>query len=142
MLRDKLKKFVVIKGGNSGLTEELIYLNQDLNKKYAINVYSGATQKNNKMRSINPGVKINGKELKVFSNKGILIARKGKAGALTYINDSNYTLNDDAYIMQIREEYKKRINIKYLMFAFNKEIDSCITSNNGGNTIPNNGDLP
>jgi len=133
MLRGKLKKFIIIKGGNSGLTEEFIYNNQEFDRKNAINVYSGAIQKNNMMRSINPNVEINGKKIKTFTNEGILITRKGKAGALTYINDINYTLNDDAYIMQVREEYKKDINIKYLMFALNKEIDSCITSNDGGN---------
>ena len=133
MLRDKIKKYIKISGGNSGLTEEFIYNNQEFDKKNAIKVYSGATQKNNMMKSINPNVEINGKKIKVFTNEGILIARKGKAGALTYINDAQYTLNDDAYIMQVKDEYKNNISIKYLMFALKKEIDSCITSNNGGN---------
>ena len=124
MLRDKIKKYIKISGGNSGLTEEFIYNNQEFDKKNAIKVYSGATQKNNMMKSINPNVKINGKKIKVFTNEGILIARKGKAGALTYINDAQYTLNDDAYIMQVKDEYKNNISIKYLMFALKKEIDS------------------
>lgn len=133
MLRDKIKKYIKISGGNNGLTEEFIYNNQEFDNKNAIKVYSGATQKNNMMKSINPNVEINGKKIKVFTNEGILIARKGKAGALTYINDAQYTLNDDAYIMQVKDEYKNNISIKYLMFALKKEIDSCITSNNGGN---------
>lgn len=133
MLSDKLKKYIKISGGNSGLTEEFIYNNQEFDKNNAVSVYSGATQKSNRMKSITTDVQIKGKKIKIFANEGILIARKGKAGALTYINDAKYTLNDDAYIMQVRDEYKNDISIKYLMFALNKEIDSCITSNNGGN---------
>lgn len=45
MLRDKIKKYIKISGGNSGLTEEFIYNNQEFDKKNAIKVYSGATQK-------------------------------------------------------------------------------------------------
>ena len=36
MLRDKIKKYIKISGGNSGLTEEFIYNNQEFDKKNAI----------------------------------------------------------------------------------------------------------
>lgn len=133
MIRGKAKIFFKIEGGNSGLTEEFIYSNQPNNEKESVTVYSGATQKNNMLKKIKTTAKIKNKNIKLFDDEGILIIRKGKAGNLIHITDKRYTLNDDAYIMQIREKYKDKINIKYLLFAINNEIEKCITSNNGGN---------
>lgn len=133
MLRGKVKKFLKIDGGNSGLTEEFIYHNQPKEIDNGIKVYSGATQLNNMLKKIDQNAKINKKNIKLFYHEGILISRKGKAGKLTYIDDQIYTLNDDAYIMQVRDSFKDKINIKYLLFSVNSEIQNCITSNNGGN---------
>ena len=133
MLRGKIKKYLKIDGGNSGLTEEFIYHNQPEKINEGIKVYSGATQLNNMLKRIDKNAKINKKNIKLFYNEGILISRKGKAGKLKYIDDQIYTLNDDAYIMQVREAFKEKINIKYLLFSVNSEIQNCITSNNGGN---------
>ena len=86
--------------GNTGLTEEFLYNNIDLTgDRYKI--LSSATQEENMLGEV-PMCKINGKDLKVFSEhkEGLLVIRKGKAGKTVYIEPGLYTLNDDAYIFQ------------------------------------------
>lgn len=133
MIRGKVKKFFKIEGGNSGLTEDFIYLNQPKNKKNEIIVYSSATQEDTALRKVDKNAKIKNKEIKKISGEGVIIARNGKAGSMTYLENGNYTMNDHAYIVQVRDEYKNQINIKYILNGIRKEIEDCITSDKQGN---------
>lgn len=133
MIRGKVKRFLKIEGGNSGLTEDFIYLNQPKNKESEIIVYSSATQENTALRKVDRNAKIKNKHIKKFSGEGIIIARNGKAGNMTYLEDGNYTMNDHAYVIQVRDEYKSQINIKYILNGIRKEIEDCITSDKRGN---------
>lgn len=132
-MRGKIKKFYKIEGGNSGLTEDFIYLNQPFIKEDEISVYSSATQESNLLRKISKNAKIKGKTIKTFNGKGVIIARNGKAGSMIYLNDGKYTMNDHAYFVQIKDEYKDKINLKYIMFGFKNEIEKAITSDKTGN---------
>lgn len=133
MIRGKVKTFFKIEGGNSGLTEDFIYLNQPKSKKREIIVYSSATQENTALRKVDIKAKIKNKSIKKFSGEGIIIARNGKAGNMTYLENGNYTMNDHAYVIQVRNEYKSQINIKYILNGIRKEIEDCITSDKQGN---------
>ena len=133
MIRGKVKRFLKIEGGNSSLTEDFIYLNQPKNKESEIIVYSSATQENTALRKVDRNAKIKNKHIKKFSGEGIIIARNGKAGNMTYLEDGNYTMNDHAYVIQVRDEYKSQINIKYILNGIRKEIEDCITSDKQGN---------
>ncbi len=97
--------------GNSGLTEEFIYTK--LTTKGALyQVLSGATAGMNKLGSVPICMLDNGKTLRVFEKKhGILITRKGKAGQMTYLQPGAYTINEDAYILSLRDDFKKANNI-------------------------------
>ncbi len=129
----KIKKFYKIEGGNSGLTEDVIYLNQPFTKEDEISIYSSATQESNLLRRISKKAKIKGKTIKIFTGKGVIIARNGKAGSMIYLDDGKYTMNDHAYFVQIKDEYKDKINLKYLMFGFKTEVENAITSDKTGN---------
>ncbi len=97
--------------GNSGLTEGFIYTKLTT-KGTLYQVLSGATSGMNKLGYIPICMLDNGKALRVFENKhGILVARKGKAGQMTYLKPGAYTINEDAYILSLRDDFKKTNNI-------------------------------
>lgn len=135
MLNDKIKEFFNIYGGNSGLTEEFIYLNQPKDKNNDVKIYSSSTQENTSLKSIDKNAQLvkNNSCIKTFSGKGIIIARNGKAGSMLYINSTIFTLNDHAYVLKIKQKYEKDINIKYVLIKCKEQIEKCITSDKGGN---------
>ncbi|MCI8965154.1 MAG: hypothetical protein HFJ43_02195, partial [Clostridia bacterium] len=132
MIKGKVKKFFDVLGGNSGLIEEFIYNNKPNKTEDEVKVYTGAT--NLKMlKSIDKDAILpNGKNIKFYSGEGIRIVRKGKAGSLKYINDNNYTINDDAYILKVKEKYKDMINLKYFACAQKQLFKDCVSSEGEG----------
>jgi restriction endonuclease S subunit len=85
--------------GNSGLTEEFIYhISEFDGERYE--VLSSSIMDHTKMGQV-PFCKLpDNKPLKVFKNSyGILVARKGNAGSLTFLKKGNYALNDNVYAL-------------------------------------------
>lgn len=118
--------------GNTGLTEEFLYNNIELNgERYKI--LSSATQEENMLGEV-PRCKINGKELKVFSKhkEGLLVVRKGKAGKAVYLEPGLYTLNDDAYILFVKETCPYQIHLKWLSIQYREEFLSYASSSDNG----------
>jgi hypothetical protein len=101
--------------GNSGLTEEYIY-SMLLDKRIReYKVLTGSVDVKNVPliteceKPKNPDKKIN-----IFAGEGLHIVRKGKAGNCTYLPPSKYTLNDDAYILKIKNDCEYKISLKWL----------------------------
>ncbi|MCQ2960092.1 MAG: restriction endonuclease subunit S [Bacteroidales bacterium] len=117
--------------GNSNLTEEFVYNRSIVSgKKYKI--LSSATQEENMLGEI-PMCKINGRDLKVFENKaGLLVVRKGKAGTTLFLEPGNYTLNDDAYILYVKEDSPYIIDLKWLAIQYKMEFLNYASSSDNG----------
>jgi Type I restriction modification DNA specificity domain len=97
--------------GNAGLTEEFIYQMSELDGKQ-FEVLSSSVLDHTKMGQIPFCTLPNKKPLKVFKNGyGILVARNGNAGTMSFLPKGNYTTNDHAYILFIKDEFKKEYNI-------------------------------
>ena len=97
--------------GNSGLTEEFIYAKL-ATKGTLYQVLSSSTIGLTRLGFIPMCTLDNGRVLRVFKGKhGILIARNGKAGQMTYLKPGNYTINDHAYILSLRDDFKKATGI-------------------------------
>lgn len=94
---------------------------------------SSATQEENMLGEV-PRCKINGKELKVFSKhkEGLLVVRKGKAGKAVYLEPGLYTLNDDAYILFVKETCPYQIHLKWLSIQYREEFLSYASSSDNG----------
>ena len=118
-------------GGNSGLTSEYIYNSlQTTGKRYK--VLSGATIDENCLGSVPMG-ELNGKPLKVIDNKeGLLVVRKGKAGVIKYIPCGDYAINDDAYILSVKENCKYDIDLRWLAYQYRKVFLSYTSSADNG----------
>lgn len=78
-----------------------------------------------------------GKMLKLFENKeGIVISRNGYAGTMSYISPGLYTLTDHAYILHVKNECKYKIDLKWFILSFQKEIqDKYLTTKKGNQTF-------
>lgn len=103
--------------GNSGLTEEFIYRNQN-GDGVKCRVLSGATKEDNELEQVSAQSILNGKPLKFHHGEGLLIFRKGKAGNLRYLPNGNYTMNDDAYIISVKPNTSYNINLKWLSIQY------------------------
>lgn len=97
--------------GNSGLTEEFIYTKL-ATKGTLYEVLSSSTTGMTRLGFIPMCILDNDRTLRVFEGKhGILVARNGRAGQMTYLKPGNYTINDHAYILSVRDDFKKVTNI-------------------------------
>lgn len=103
---------------------------QSKDKKYI--VLSGATLENNYLGDI-PYCEIAGKPLKIFEDKeGLLIVRKGKAGETKYLPKGNYTINDDAYILSVKEKYIGKVDIRWFRIQYRQKIMEYSSSSDNG----------
>lgn len=136
MLNGKIKEFFIISGGNSGLTEEFIYYNQPKSEKDAVKVYSGSTISSYNLKSVskNSFIVKNGvkKPLKRFNGQGIVIVRKGRAGFLTLVHENDYTINDDAYILNVKKKYTNDINLLFILHHIKGVAKECVSSSGKG----------
>lgn len=137
MLSGKIQDFFEIGSGNSGLTEEVIYLNQPKSIKTSVKVFSSSTKENTAMSYIDEEtILVKNKKpvgLKIYRREGIIIARNGKAGNMQYVDEEKYTMNDHAYVLYAKEKYNCDINLKYVMYKMRALCELCVTSDKGGN---------
>lgn len=122
-------------GGNSGLTDELIYHNQPITPTDGIEVLSGATLGTNKMGVISKSVLIHGKKLKIVNQEGILLTRKGYAGVMKYIEPHEVAINDDAYIIIPKADWVGKINLQWFTQQYASPIRACVTSQSDNATF-------
>lgn len=126
-----IKNIIDCMSGNSGLTEFLIYQkSQHSGKRYI--VLSSSTEKETKMGEI-PMCEINGKPLKVFEGReGLLVVRNGKAGTTTYLTKGDYTINDHAYILSVKDDCPYKVNLRWLSIQYKQAfLDYASSSDNG-----------
>lgn len=116
--------------GNSGLTEKFIYQkSQHKNKKY--NVL--ASSEEHKFIGILPPCEIDGKPLRYFENKdGLLVIRKGKAGLTRFLDKGSYTINEDAYILFVKDDCKYTIDLNWLSIQYKQEFLQYSSSSDNG----------
>lgn len=130
-----IREFLNIVGGNSGLTESVIYWNPPKDEKCSVIVYSGATLGTALMGIIDEDTVINDKHIKTFTAPAIVIVRKGLAGKTKFIENGKFTMNDDAYVITVKDKYRGQINIEWLEKVIPNYADHCITSRGTNGTF-------
>lgn len=131
----KIGKIFTIDGGNNGLTEDAIYLNQPYDKDESLPILSSATIQTNLLGIINKNAKLNGNDLKVFSAPAILVARNGFAGTMTYISEGQFTTNDHAYVMIPNDEWKDKVNPRWFAYQYQELFVNLVTSKSDNATF-------
>ncbi|MFH0914516.1 MAG: restriction endonuclease subunit S, partial [Chloroflexota bacterium] len=126
-----------VHGGNSGLTEELIYHNQPLTPQDSVVVLSGATQAGNKMGEIARNTVLSsGKKLKTMNKESILLTRNGfYAGTMTYVNGIEFATNDHAYVLTPKPSWAKRINLQWFTHQYAGTVRGCVSSRSDNATF-------
>jgi hypothetical protein len=105
----EIKDIFSYTSGNTGITEEFIYSNL-LKKGEKFEVLSSSTISETKL-GILPII-IETSEISIFNDRlGILIARNGKAGSMTYLRKGKYLTNDHAYIIYLKNDFRRENNI-------------------------------
>ena len=119
--------------GNSGLTEEYIYSLLDNPKEKEYDVLTGSVDVNNSLKVFKcRHPKNSNKLIKVYSGEGIHVVRKGKAGHINYLENGKYTLNDDAYLIYLKNS-NYDINLKWIIYT-KKELFRTYSSSSDNGT--------
>ncbi|MCK9568480.1 restriction endonuclease subunit S [Candidatus Pacearchaeota archaeon] len=134
--RVEIGNVFLFKGGNSGLTEEFTYNNQASTEEDKVSILSGATLKKNSMGYISRNSRINGKKIKIFEGTYILVARKGfNAGTITHIDNLEFTLNDDAYIITPKKDWVDKIDLRWFVYQYQELFYNLVTSKSDNATF-------
>jgi len=132
---EKIDTIFKIIGGNSGLTEQFIYYNLPTTKKESVPIYSSATQKTTAMGYISKNAKIDNSKIKIFKDNCILIARNGYAGTMVHIKNQEFTINDHAYVLIIRKDWKDKINLRWFAYQYQELFYNLVTSKSDNATF-------
>ena len=87
------------------------------------------------MGYISRNAKPNNRNLKVFIDSCILVARNGYAGTMTYIDNKEFTTNDHAYILTPKKEWKDKINLRWFMYQYQGLFYSLVSSKSDNATF-------
>lgn len=127
-----LGEIVDIRGGNSSLTKNKIYYNMPEEREKSIPVYSGSTSSNNVIGYLDID-KV--RDIRIYQGPAIIICRKGKSGKMRYIKDNLFTINDDAYVMYVKDKYCDKVNLKWLSFSLQKLFYTISTAKEANGTF-------
>lgn len=128
--------------GNTGITEEFIYYSLGKEEPSDCLVLSSATTKE-KMLGYIPKTIITENGFKYFFDKmGILVVRKGKAGKMYFLPKGSYTINDDAYILSLKDTFitkyalekneQQETFLKYFIYFHQYEVYEYATKGDNG----------
>lgn len=113
--------------GNSGLTEEEIYLHI-LEDGDRYEIISSSTDENTRMGVI-PKTTIRGKPLKLFTDQeGILVVRNGKAGMTYFIKRSKFAMTDHAYFLTLNQNCPYSIDLKWFLAQYKNVFSDYVSS--------------
>jgi len=120
-----INRILDLVGGSSELTQEYLYNNSD-QLDDLLPVYTGAISFNNLF--------VNRKNVEKIFKNSLKITRKGLAGHILYV-PGEFTINDDAYVVKIKDEFLSNVNIHFLHFCLSSVIEDAVSSKCGNGTF-------
>jgi len=100
-----------------------------------VSVLSAATVESNLMGKVSRSTKILDTPIKIFSPPAILIIRNGYAGKMIYIDSSDFTTTDHAYVMTVKKEWKNKVNLRWFAFQYQELFKNLVTSKSDNATF-------
>lgn len=121
-----------IHGGDSGLTEEYLYscLEQNNHKNIFLTGSVNSVTNNNFIGNLN--LPRSNKNVNIHTTEGVHIVRKGKAGTITFLKKNSYVLNDDAYLLILKNNADVKIDLEWLCYTQKDLFFSFSTSSDNG----------
>ena len=132
---NRINTIFKIIGGNSGLTEQFIYNNLPTKQEESILIFSGSTKHINTLGLISKNVALKNREIKIFNSPAILIVRKGLAGHMKVIKNKKFTINDDAYVLTVKKDWKNKINLRWFAYQYQELFYNLVTSKSDNATF-------
>jgi len=132
-----ISKVFDIRGGNSGLTAEVIYNNPPVKGDDPLPVVTGATLEENLMGKVSSTLKLpNGKKPKTFDGECILLTRNGfYAGTMFHHLSGKFVPNDHVYILTPRPVWLGRVNMKWFIHQYSRLVRATVTSRSDNATF-------
>lgn len=117
--------------GNSGLTEEFLYsqIQNSVKRNYLLLTGSiDYTTKKFIHRCTDPTN--SDRLIEILENKAIIhVIRKGIfAGNVSYFDKGNYTINDDAYLLYLKNDVEYKVNLQWLMYELKNTFFDYVSS--------------
>jgi len=105
--------------GNSGLTEEFLYSQIQSNAERKYRILTGSIDYSSEEfihKCRHP--KNSDSNITALENKPVIhVVRKGiYAGHVDYFESGNYTINDDTYLLYLKDDIPYKVNLKWLMY--------------------------
>lgn len=116
---------------NGGLTEEFLYQHQPTTSD-PLPVY--ATNKRPIGRLDHEVA--SAAELTILQGPALIVARKGYAGRIFVVTDARFIVQEDAYAILPKVEYRERINLAWFAAHYTEEFQSLRTSEDGIGDFP------
>ncbi|WP_144036178.1 hypothetical protein [Sphingomonas jeddahensis] len=116
---------------NGGLTEEFLYQHQPTTPD-PIPVY--ATNRRPIGRLDYEVASATG--LTILEGPALIVARKGYAGRIFVVSDTRFIVQEDAYAILPKPEYRDRINLAWFAAHYTEEFQSLRTSEDGIGDFP------
>ncbi|MCL1809369.1 MAG: restriction endonuclease subunit S [Clostridiales bacterium] len=131
----QIKDAFSIEGGNSGLTEEVVYNHKPKGGSNGIRVYSAASRINSTIWHIDKAATSSSMSLKTFAGPAVIVARKGLAGKAQYIDDKEFATNDNVYVITLKDTYSEDIDLNWFSLVCEHYAQPCISSKDFNGTL-------
>jgi restriction endonuclease S subunit len=129
-----ITKILDCQGGNSGLTEAYIYSQIQNTSKRIYRILTGSTNYETPQyiyKCKHPKNTL--KDISIVDGKAVIhVVRKGKAGFAAFFDIGNYTLNDDAYLLYLREDVSYEVDLKWLTYVLKPRFLEYASSSDNG----------
>jgi len=131
--RKKIRDIFDCYSGYSKFTSEFIYNNRPLNRNDEIPIFSGSNIEK-------PFGYISKESLKKFkipviNSYSLLVSRKGKAGTLRLMENMNYTINDDAYVLVLKKQWEDKLILPWFIYEYQELFYKIVTSKSDNGTF-------
>ena len=100
-----------------------------------IPIYSGSKENKKTLGKIKFNAIIKGKRIKKMNGPAIIVVRKGVAGTMRFVNDKEFTINDDVYVLIPKDQYKNNINLLWFIHEYEPLFKTISTARNGNGTF-------
>ena len=123
-----------IGSGNSKLREVYFYEHKPISSSSALPVYSASLENDGIIGYVEYSDIVDS-TINIYHAPLILVTRKGNAGKLRYISDGDITINDDAYIIKVKDEYQGILNLEWYSIVGEEDTLRYISSKDSNGTF-------
>ncbi len=101
----------------------------------AVVVFSSSTDMQTNMGVISKNARLKEAPIKIFHGPAIILSRNGQAGKAMFIDKGAFTINDHAYVLSVKPEYKEYVDLEWFSYVCEKYTKNGVTSKDSNGTF-------